>query len=117
MFTCTVISSLETSFLTIFDTFLTLFDISLTDRPTNRPTDQPTDRPTRVDLEAPSPELKNRSTQSAMIQINDRWVRGAANGMVSGIVLLDLSAAFDLVSPSILHKKLEIYGLKQEFNN
>merc|ERR1711873_248436 len=28
-------------------------------RPTDRPTDQPTDRPTRVDLEAPSPELKN----------------------------------------------------------
>ena len=52
-----------------------------------------------------------------MIQINDRWVRGAANGMVSGIVLLDLSAAFDLVGPSILHKKFEIYGLKQEFNN
>ena len=60
---------------------------------------------------------KNRSTQSAILQMYDRWVRGAANGMVSGIVLLDLSAAFDLVSPPILHKKLEIYGLKQEFIN
>ena len=47
---------------------------------------------------------KNRSTQSGILQMYDRWVRRAAKGMVSGIVLLDISSAFDLVSPSILHR-------------
>ena len=56
---------------------------------------------------------KNRSTLTAILQMYDRWVRGAANGMVTGIVLLDLSEAFHLVNASILRKKLEIYGLKQ----
>ena len=45
---------------------------------------------------------KNRSTLTAILQMYDRWVRGAADGNASGIVLLDLSAAFDLVNPSIL---------------
>ena len=35
-------------------------------------------------------------------------------GQVSGVVLLDLSAAFDLVEPSILIKKLRIYELDED---
>ena len=34
---------------------------------------------------------------------------------MSGVVLLDLSAAFDLVDPEILIKKLKIYGLDDDF--
>ena len=57
----------------------------------------------------------NRSTQTALLQMYDRWVQAASQGQVSGAVLLDLSAAFDLVPPDILVKKLEIYGLDKDF--
>ena len=52
---------------------------------------------------------KNRSTQTALLQMYDRWVRAAAAaGQVSGVILIDLSAAFDLVDSDILLHKLRI---------
>ena len=57
---------------------------------------------------------KNRSTQTAMLQMYDRWIRAAAEGQVSGVVLLDLSAAFDLVDPNLLLNKLRVYGLDND---
>ena len=44
----------------------------------------------------------------------DRWVRAAANGQISGVVLIDLSAAFDLVDHQLLVNKLKIYGVQQD---
>ena len=57
---------------------------------------------------------KNRSTLTAALQMYDRLVRGAADGKISGVVLLDLSAAFDLVCPEILIRKLRIYGIQDD---
>ena len=37
-----------------------------------------------------------------------------SEGKISGVILLDLSAAFDLVSAEILVKKLKMYGLEDD---
>ena len=58
---------------------------------------------------------KHRSTLTAVLQMYDRWVRGASQGKISGVILLDLSAAFDLVSSEKLLEKLKIYGLEADF--
>ena len=58
---------------------------------------------------------QNRSTQTALLAMYDRWVRAASMGQVSGVILLDLSAAFDLVDHDLLLKKLRIYGLQEDF--
>ena len=47
----------------------------------------------------------------------EKWVRAASDGKISGAVFVDLSAAFDLVSPDILLKKLDIYGLDESFQH
>ena len=57
---------------------------------------------------------QDRSTQTALLQMYDRWVRAAAAGRVSGVILVDLSAAFDLVDSELLLKKLMIYGLDKD---
>ena len=58
--------------------------------------------------------MKNRSTLTALLTMYNRWIEAASRGQVSGAVFIDLSAAFDLVDPQLLLKKLEIYGLNQD---
>ena len=58
---------------------------------------------------------KGRSTMTALLSMYDKWVLAADKGQVSGAVLVDLSAAFDLVSPTLLIQKLRIYGLEEDF--
>ena len=56
---------------------------------------------------------KSRSTLTALLQLYERWVKSSENGELTGIILVDLSAAFDLVDPAILCQKLKIYGLDE----
>ena len=50
----------------------------------------------------------NHSTATALIQLYDLWVRGAEVREFTAALLLDLSAAFDVVNHRILLEKLEL---------
>ena len=57
---------------------------------------------------------KHRSTQTALLQMYNKWVQSASDGQLSAVVLLDLSAAFDLVDHGLLLQKLKAYGLDDD---
>ncbi len=46
------------------------------------------------------------STMSALIQKCDHWLENMDNGMLNGIVFLDIRKAFDSIDHSILLKKM-----------
>ena len=50
------------------------------------------------------------STSTAMIQMYDSWVQAVDKGELTGVCMLDMSAAFDVVDHDILLKKLQLYG-------
>ena len=52
----------------------------------------------------------HRSTSSALIAMHSQWVENAKKNKSNGILMYDLSAAFDVVDPEILCKKLKIFG-------
>ena len=54
-----------------------------------------------------------RSTTTALLEMHDIWIDAFDRNELTATVMLDLSAAFDVVSPTILLKKLTEYG----FNN
>ena len=45
----------------------------------------------------------------------DNWVNSMESDEMAGVMMLDLSAAFDLVSHDILQAKLQVYGLQSDF--
>ena len=57
----------------------------------------------------------NRSTTTALLSMYEKWVCAASEGRLTGVVLVDLSAAFDLVTPDLLIQKLRISGLDEDF--
>jgi hypothetical protein len=52
---------------------------------------------------------EHHSTESALIQLSDNCLRNMENGLLTGVVLLDFSAAFDLVDHDLLLLKLKCY--------
>ena len=60
---------------------------------------------------------QNRSTLTALLCLYDKWITVTSNRQIPGIVLVDLSAAFNLGNPQILLKKLKIYIIQDEMLN
>ena len=54
--------------------------------------------------------LSNHSTASALIQLHDMLLSAAENKEFTAALLLDLSAAFDIVDHGILLEKLSVYN-------
>ena len=57
---------------------------------------------------------KNHSTTTALLEMYSNWVDAYEEDKVTAVVLLDMSAAFDLVDKSILIEKLKLYGLDEQ---
>ena len=52
----------------------------------------------------------SHSTCTALLEMYDIWTEAQAEGKVSATIMLDLSAAFDVVDFGILIQKMEIHG-------
>ena len=55
---------------------------------------------------------KGHSTTTALIQMYDSWVHSVEEGEMAGVMMVDLSAAFDMVDHGILLEKLKLMGLE-----
>ena len=53
------------------------------------------------------------STVSALAEMFDTWVEAFEDDEVSAVVMLDMSAAFDVVDHDILIRKMALYGFEE----
>ena len=51
------------------------------------------------------------SCETILLKLTDEWLEAMDNGLFTGVVMVDLRKAFDLVNHELLLKKLELYGL------
>jgi hypothetical protein len=51
-----------------------------------------------------------RSTMIALSSMQQEWIQNSQNKLKTGILLWDLSAAYDSLCPSLFFDKLKIYG-------
>lgn len=60
---------------------------------------------------------KNHSTETALIDMTDEWLSALDQGKLVSLLLLDFTAAFDLIDHTILLKKLTHYGFSENAIN
>ena len=53
----------------------------------------------------------NHSYETIFIKITDEWLAAMDKGLFTGVVMIDLRKAFDVVDRKLLLKKLQVYGL------
>ena len=54
------------------------------------------------------------NTSTALIEMMDVWLEALDNENITAVIMLDLSAAFDVVDYSLLLEKLKIYGFQEK---
>ena len=57
--------------------------------------------------------VPNHNTTSALLHIHDLWLRAAEEKKITATLLLDLSAAFDVIDHDILLQKLRLYNFSE----
>ena len=53
------------------------------------------------------------NTSTVLLQMGDVWLEALENNEISAVIMLDMSAAFDVVDHDILLGKLDLYGLQE----
>ena len=53
--------------------------------------------------------LANHSRATSLIQLTDMWMEASEKKELTGVCMIDLSAAYDLLSHEIFEEKLKLY--------
>lgn len=53
----------------------------------------------------------NHSCEIILVKITGEWLEAMDKGLFTGVVMIDLRKAFDVVDHKLLLKKLQVYGL------
>ena len=57
--------------------------------------------------------LANHSTAPALIQITNMWIEASERRKLSGVCMIDQSAAYDLLSHNHFTEKLKLYNFDE----